>query len=780
MSTIHPSGNVWISQNYAIVGAGALFDCYQSCSKELRVSYIILASGSNLHIQDNKARDYGGGLMIRSQCSRCFIQSTSNYSDSVSSNENALPQIQMSGNRAGIAGDSIYGGDLENCFFESTGTPIRPKIFWSFLSITERASSPSAVASPSYRVCICDENFTTHHNCFFHVNIEVYPGQIFHIPVVGVGQYNYSSPSVIRAIIPSGVKLGDQQVTQEVKLLCTNLPYSLRTHKDSVMIKLFIEVPFSYSSTPPKLEHATVNVTILNCPFGFELRNEICDCQHHILSKGLVCNIFNQAIQKPGRIWIGNFSEHHDIVIHNHCPFDYCNQSVLEIKLTRQDDQCNSNRSGVLCGGCRDGLGIMLGTSKCQKCSNVYLLLLLPISFAGLCLVVLLLKCNLTVSIGTLNGLIFYANIVQVNSKVFFSTHPTGNMSTISGILSVFIAWINLDLGIEVCFAENLNTFSRAWLQFTFPIYIWCIIGLLIIVCRYSTTVSRLTGSNTVSVLATLFLLSYAKLLRTTLDAFSPITITDPNNTDHLRWLLDGNYGFLQWPHLAIFLVALLVLVTHLLPFTALLLLGPTLQAHTNHRALRWVTRIKPFLDAYHGPYKTKYRYWTGFMLLVRVFLFSVFAGNALGDPNVNLLTILITLLLLLMMWIQIGRIYRKSPINALELFFLLNLAIFASATLYLRASGNTGTQQQTLSLVSVGSALLVFMAVLVYHCYSQLARMNIVKKLIERLHTVWPWKIHRDYSADQNEGVPEPQVRVSSPTRSEVSLKELLLEDTN
>ena len=116
---------------------------------------------------------------------------------------------------------------------------------------------------------------------------------------------------------------------------------------------------------------------------------------------------------------------------------------------------------------------------------------------------------------------------------------------------------------------------------------------------RYSTTVSRLTGSNTVSVLATLFLLSYAKLLRTTLDAFSPITITDPNNTDHLRWLLDGNYGFLQWPHLAIFLVALLVLVTHRLPFTALLLLGPILQAHTNHRALRWVTRIKPFLDAY-------------------------------------------------------------------------------------------------------------------------------------------------------------------------------------
>ena len=133
----------------------------------------------------------------------------------------------------------------------------------------------------------------------------------------------------------------------------------------------------------------------------------------------------------------------------------------------------------------------------------------LPVSLAGLCLLFLLLKCNLTVSIGTLNGLIFYANLVRVNSKVFFSTYSTGSISTSSSILSVFIAWINLDLGIEVCFAKNLNTFSQTWLQFVFPVYIWCIIGLLIIVCRYSTTVSRLTGSNTVSVLATLFLLSY-------------------------------------------------------------------------------------------------------------------------------------------------------------------------------------------------------------------------------------------------------------------------------
>ena len=42
------------------------------------------------------------------------------------------------------------------------------------------------------------------------------------------------------------------------------------------------------------------------------------------------------------------------------------------------------------------------------------------IPLAGLMLVLLLIICNLTVSMGTINGLIFYANIVWVNNASFF------------------------------------------------------------------------------------------------------------------------------------------------------------------------------------------------------------------------------------------------------------------------------------------------------------------------------------------------------------------------
>ena len=151
-----------------------------------------------------------------------------------------------------------------------------------------------------------------------------------------------------------------------------------------------------------------------------------------------------------------------------------------------------------------------------------------------------------------------------------------------------------------------------------------------------------LTGKNAVPVLATLFLLSYAKLLRAIIAAIAPITLLDKYGSPSLVWLLDGNVPYLKGAHIALFGMALLATLLFIVPFTLLVLLAPCLQAHSGHRLLRWVNRLKPLLDAYEGPYNIHFRFWTGVMLLVRVILFAIFAGNAVGDPQVNLLAIAI------------------------------------------------------------------------------------------------------------------------------------------
>ena len=100
--------------------------------------------------------------------------------------------------------------------------------------------------------------------------------------------------------------------------------------------------------------------------------------------------------------------------------------------------------------------------------SNLYLLLLIVFALAGLLLIIFLITLNLTVSEGTINGIIFYANIVHINRSIFFP-------STEANPLAIFIAWLNLDLGIETCFYNGMDAYAKAWLQFVFPVYIWLI-----------------------------------------------------------------------------------------------------------------------------------------------------------------------------------------------------------------------------------------------------------------------------------------------------------------
>ena len=131
----------------------------------------------------------------------------------------------------------------------------------------------------------------------------------------------------------------------------------------------------------------------------------------------------------------------------------------------------------------------------------------MPIAIAGLVQVLLLFVLNLTVTDGTINGFILYVNIISINTPVIFTElnqfKPT----------YTFISIANLDLGIQTCFYNGMDDYTKMWLQLAFPFYLIFIVTLIIIITsRYSTTMQRLTARRALPVLATLFLLSYTDL----------------------------------------------------------------------------------------------------------------------------------------------------------------------------------------------------------------------------------------------------------------------------
>ena len=116
------------------------------------------------------------------------------------------------------------------------------------------------------------------------------------------------------------------------------------------------------------------------------------------------------------------------------------------------------NHTATLCGACKPGLSLSLGSSKCPKCPSYWPALFVAITvfivLAGIGLVILFLWLNITVAVGTLNGLLFYANIVAAN-RVILLPYPEPNYIT------VFISWLNLELGIDVCFIDGMDIYVR-------------------------------------------------------------------------------------------------------------------------------------------------------------------------------------------------------------------------------------------------------------------------------------------------------------------------------
>ena len=99
------------------------------------------------------------------------------------------------------------------------------------------------------------------------------------------------------------------------------------------------------------------------------------------------------------------------------------------------------------------------------------------------------------------------------------------------GIGSVFVAWLNLDLGIEACFYEGMDAYGQTWLQYLFPAYIWVLVILIILAGRQSKRLASVFGGNAVQVLASLLLLSYTKLQRIILETWSSTLVSHETST---------------------------------------------------------------------------------------------------------------------------------------------------------------------------------------------------------------------------------------------------------
>ena len=462
------------------------------------------------------------------------------------------------------------------------------------------------------------------------------------------------------------------------------------------------------------------HVKLRPCPIGFVLQNGKCDCDPVLVNNRFLqiknCEIDQLTIKRPPNSWITPLtSDNSTYLLCSNCPMDYCLPFSSDLNLQNSDLQCQFNRTGILCSQCQHSLSMAFGSSRCIHCTNIHVLISMVILLAGLALVVALYILNLTVTNGSITGIIFYANVININDSTFLVN------DNIFKPLRVFISFVNLDLGIEMCFYNGMDSYAKIFFQLFFPLYIITIAILIIVISHYSPCLLRWTYAKSFSVLATLLLLSYSGTLRTVVTVlfYYSIIVQLPSGDKVLVWSVDPSVQLFALKFIFLFITCLLILLI-LFSFNILLFFAPYLSKFPSINCLRLL------LNAFKSPYKCKYYYWMGIKVTLQAF-FLILQAVPTKIKLIMSTIVMVTFTLLL----GSLRPHKSNFTNAQELLLLLNLTI-----LYAVSYQDDSKLFSIITNIMVSLALIQFCVIVLCHLLTNVhfCRSRIMKTLKHKL----------------------------------------------
>ena len=691
---------------------------------------------------NNSALQWGGAIYITPGVVPTIVLNKDYYPycayELLNCSANSTYKFIFEGNSATNGGHDIYGisliqSELYNSCYDVTSCN---------LTINGASSSNSSISSDPFRVCMCDHNGEPQckKKSYILSSYNIHPGEEFTLSVVVVGgDFGLTTGTVYNLVKANESTFLWPDHAQEVRSIssCTKIKYTLYSQSINSFVGVYFTafVPedskFSYYYDPECYKEdfclleapVFVNFTILPCPPGFILQDypPRCDC-YSIFTEYLnvTCHITNGTghFSWMSDLWM-NVQEN-ETMYDVYCPHNYCKKGTKQIDVQKSSNsQCGFNRAGRLCGKCDEGYSLAIGSSNCILCkTNDNLALIIFFAAAGFLLVFFIGALNITVTQGTINGLIFYANVIWTYKDIFFPQVRSQNAVII--FLKTFIAWLNLDFGIETCFVKGLTAFWKTWLQYVFPFYIWTIAGLIIVAARHSTRLTNLLGNRAVPLLVTLFLISYMKLLRIVVSSleFSILSRIDHTVSKSLSpiivWSIDGSLGYFEFPHIILFVAGLITLLFLWMPYTLVLFLMQWLRRLPQRGLLKWIMRFNPLYDAYFAPLKDKHHYWFGALLLARGVLIVLFASSFAIPQDINLLFLLL-FGLFLVYYMVLSRPYKSTGILILQSSYLMNLIILSGLFFFSYKQLNGPLIQSTAIGLSTGFAFLQFCGTVIH-----------------------------------------------------------------
>ncbi|XP_065180869.1 uncharacterized protein LOC135811564 [Sycon ciliatum] len=637
-SSVNMRGSITFHNNTGDTGGAVMLTGF---------SWITLNSDTSVAFLRNMAHMYGGAVYCQTNSAHsvlssrnCFLQ----YADPMASPDQWNATVTFSSNAAHAAGHSIYATTLFHCLWggDIEGLYPRPEQMKKVMNWTnfhyypknragyEIATSANRLVPPAGRV-------------------QMAPGEHKAINVRARDDLDQLSDTVVYITVDASAHNEDNVTVGED---------SYRTITDDSMSSIWLvgeplqnrTLRLRTLSAIPVDSVMTVETTQCHPCYWYSPAKGKCVCvtdtkqvSHTAVSRcddsnygcylqnGYWGGFINNQPHSPGDSKDLQHSWNTRTFVTLPCPFDYChcdsssNAAYSECALINNatedtedkygfymNAQCMNGRVGRLCGSCREGLSVLLGSNECRNCTseNAYIVWG-SFSIIGIFITVFMIWTDFNILSGHVNSPWFYFQVLPYimsdNASYHFNTIPPFNY--IMNLVNASLPW-------ATCFIGGLGDLEKLAISYAVPTYILLIVLAVAVVCRYPRMKRLLLCGyrkdqepSVLKTLCSLLAVFYVSLVGNSFQLLMFVDIGDSG-----PWLYrDANVKFWGREHAPWGVLAVLIIILVAIPLPLFLLCGPRLQRRYS------LTRFKPLLDIVQEPYAPNRRSFAGFYFMARL-----------------------------------------------------------------------------------------------------------------------------------------------------------------
>lgn len=571
------------------------------------------------------------------------------------------------------------------------------------------------------------------------------------------------------------------------------------------------ELSFTYPSSIQDSESEGGNcTTAADCPLWFKCNvTNSCECKE--MYSGIIkCDT---EIALVLDCYCATFDDSINTTVAGSC-FYNCesNDKVLSDVLYNNitDELCDPfNRTGVLCGKCKDDLypHVYSFDMSCTNCTDdranwVIFFIIATVPSTLFFFIVIIFKINITSSylhgfVLFSQGISFPANmriILRAVSKKKFANEISRSIASMYGF------W-NLDffrpLLPQICLRlSTLQILSLDYIVAVYPLLL--IISSYILVILYYRNVKVIVcishpfrrlfarfqnnwniKSSIMEAYATFFLLSYTKFLGASFDILMATHVySSEGGKSTLASYYDANLKYFQGDHLPLGVTALAVLIIFVVIPTLILLLYPFRYSQIVLRKLKLNSTL---LDSFVSPFYKCYkdgsdpntydcRWFSALFLILRIILPLVYAFT-LGSVFLPLAVIIIFIFVMILITVKP---YKPSYSHFIkfDVTFLLLLSLFFLSMISVDVSSIKDHRLVHASYsLTVVFGIVPLLYVLLVIILWIISKRNYGPELISRLQAIWRFQPYEPENSMENE-VPDRLLHPTEYMHASTSLK--------